>query len=511
MSAATPTLVRPLRLAMTGLLVALVFAGIAVCLLAGTTFSAWFFLGYAIPGSLLVQRRPRHLVGWLVLAIGWALCLASLSSRTNPAALAVGRLSAGDSLIAWGSTVGQFAVFPSVLALAILFPDGRLPRNGWRVAAVVVLVAAVLIVLLAAFRPTLDLSVGESQRAIPVRNPFAILQQADFWRIGSLLGWVVAGELAMAAVVLLVRYLRSIGLERLRLRWLVAAVVFLAITTLLGALLSPLVGTVAWLPVAIAYPAIPGAITVAVLRYRLYDIDTLINRTVLYGTVTIGLAALFGLANIAAQRLLEQIIHQRSELATAGLAVAAALAFTPISRRLRPLADRLLPSRALLTLLFIDIVESTRKAVELGDQQWTDLLSHYRAAVRREIGRFGGREVDTAGDGFFVTFEQPGPAVDCAVAVRAAVQRLGLETRIGLHMGECETRGEQVSGVAVHAAARIMAEASPGEILISEAVRVAVASAHARAVDRGLRELKGVPGRWALYGLDMSGGHDPRD
>jgi class 3 adenylate cyclase len=505
-SATTPALTRPLRAGITVLLATSLLAGIAVCLFAGDPFSVWFFIGYAIPASLLLLRRPRNIIGWLLLAIGWALCLASLTVRASPAALSGGELSVGDSLVVWSSVWSQFAILPLVMALAILFPDGRLPRGKWRALAVVVLVAALLLVLFAAFRPVFDVTVSENQKTISVRNPFALFPTAPFWSllpVGDVLGsWFISAALWIAPVVLLARFVRSTGLERLRLQWLVATVVFLAAATILGALLEPLAGTIAWLPLVIALPAIPAAITVAVLRYRLYDIDALINRTVLYGTVTLILGGLFGLANVGAQRLLEELTHQRSDLVTAGLAVGAALAFTPISRRMRPLADRLLPSRALLTLLFVDIVESTRKAVQLGDEQWRALLGRYRSAIRREIGRFGGREVDTAGDGFFVTFEQPDPAVECALAVRSAVQRLGLETRIGLHLGECETRGEKVSGIAVHAAARVMSAAGSGEVLISEAVREVLASSELVAVDRGAHELKGVPGRWQLYALD---------
>lgn len=279
-------------------------------------------------------------------------------------------------------------------------------------------------------------------------------------------------------------------------------VVFVTLATAFGALFSPLISTAAWLPVAIGYPAIPAAITVAVLRYHLYDIGILINRTVLYGSVTVLLAVAFGLANIGAQRLLEQMTNQRSDLVTAGLAIGAAVAFTPISRRLRPLVDRLLPSRALLALLFMDIVESTQKAVDLGDAQWRELLARYRSVVRRELARYGGHEVDTAGDGFFATFEQAEEAVLCAVAARAGVARLGLETRIGLHLGECEARGEKVSGVEVHAAARIMAAADVGEILLSAALRKALPEPEFAVSERGTRELKGLPGRWELLVLE---------
>lgn len=146
----------------------------------------------------------------------------------------------------------------------------------------------------------------------------------------------------------------------------------------------------------------------------------------------------------------------------------------------------------------------------LGDKKWRELLERYRSVVRRELARFGGQEVDTAGDGFFATFERPIAAVQCALQVRGAARSLGLKSRIGLHRGECEMRGEKVTGVTVHAAARVMSTAQPGEILISDTVREALPVAEFPSSDRGRHELKGVPGDWQLMrsdrcqtGLDM--------
>ncbi len=310
---------------------------------------------------------------------------------------------------------------------------------------------------------------------------------------------------------MIVRYRRSTGLERVQLRWFVAALAAVMVALAVGLATFPFIGGFAWLPVAFAYPTVPAAIAVAVLRYRLYDIDLLINRAALYGAVTLIFAALFGLANIATQRLLQPITGEHSDVVTAGLAVAAAVGFGPMSRRLRPIADRILPARALLTLFFTDIVESTRRAVELGDEGWRDLLQRYRSVVRRDLARFGGHEVDTAGDGFFAMFERPIAAVQCAVDVRADVRRLGLELRIGLHRGECQMRGEKVTGIAVHAAARVMSAARGGEILVSDAVRESIADLDVSTTDRGRHELKGVPGEWQLYAIGTASetGPDP--
>lgn len=150
------------------------------------------------------------------------------------------------------------------------------------------------------------------------------------------------------------------------------------------------------------------------------------------------------------------------------------------------------PNRVLATVLFTDLVGSTERAAELGDRRWAELLELHHSAVRRELDRFRGREIDTAGDGFLATFDGPARAIRCALAVREAVARLGLELRAGLHTGECELHGEKVTGIAVHTGARIASEAGPGEVLVSATVHDLVSGSGIRFEDRGERELKGV-------------------
>jgi len=183
---------------------------------------------------------------------------------------------------------------------------------------------------------------------------------------------------------------------------------------------------------------------------------------------------------------------------TIALALAVALGFAPLRRRVQPLVDRVLPGRGLLTLLFTDIVGSTERIVALGDERWRTVLEAYRAAVRRELTRFGGREIDTAGDGFFATFERPAQAVRCAWALRDSLRDLGLDSRVGLHTGECELRGERVSGLSVVVAARIMATAKANEIIVSSALRDLLVGTDFDFRDRGVESLKGVPGEWGL-------------
>ena len=160
------------------------------------------------------------------------------------------------------------------------------------------------------------------------------------------------------------------------------------------------------------------------------------------------------------------------------------------------------PDRVLTTVLFTDIVGSTAKAAELGDRAWRELLAAHHERIRRELSRFRGRELDTAGDGFFATFDGPARAIRCACAATESVRDLGVEIRAGLHTGECEIHEGKVGGIAVHIGARVSAEAGPNEVLVSSTVRDLVAGSGIGFVDRGTAELKGVPGDWKLYAVE---------
>jgi class 3 adenylate cyclase len=160
------------------------------------------------------------------------------------------------------------------------------------------------------------------------------------------------------------------------------------------------------------------------------------------------------------------------------------------------------PDRVLATLLFTDIVGATGRAAELGDRQWRDLLERHHSLVRRELSRFRGREVDTAGDAFFATFDGPARAIRCACAIREAVTSLGITIRAGLHTGECEVMDEKVTGIAVHIGARVMGQAGPDEILVSSTVKDLVAGSGLGFVERGVYALKGVPGEWRLFAVE---------
>jgi class 3 adenylate cyclase len=159
------------------------------------------------------------------------------------------------------------------------------------------------------------------------------------------------------------------------------------------------------------------------------------------------------------------------------------------------------PTRVLATVLFTDIVDSTELAAELGDRGWRDLLDTHDELAGRLVERWGGRLVKTTGDGILATFDGPGRAIACATSLRDELRAIGTRIRAGLHIGEVELRGDDVGGIAVHIAARIMAAAGPGEIVVSRTVRDLVAGSEVVLQDRGSRRLKGVEGDWQLFGV----------
>ena len=160
------------------------------------------------------------------------------------------------------------------------------------------------------------------------------------------------------------------------------------------------------------------------------------------------------------------------------------------------------PDRVLATVLFSDIVGSSEKAASLGDRAWRDLLERHHELVRRELVRFRGQEVDTAGDGFLAAFDGPARAIRCGCAIADSMPELGVDVRVGLHTGECELVDGKVAGIAVHTGARVAALALPGEVLVSSTVKDLVAGSGLAFQDRGAHTLKGIPGRWQLYAVE---------
>ena len=470
---------------------------------------AFSMLGFAVVGALIVRAQPSNRVGWIAFAIGLAVELDTFAGSYRDLAFLGHRALPGATALAWlAEWAWVISLGSSGIYFLLLFPDGHLPTRRWRVVGWLGGVGMAVAFIVTAFLP------GELTSAPYLTNPLGIEALEPLLRALAVGIVLLPVSVAAAGTSLVVRFRRSTGERRLQLRWLATAATFVgsayAIALVATLMWSATTGAGADHPVwlrtiqdlaNLALITIPIAAGVAILRYRLYDIDVVINRAFVYGSVTVALAAAFGLTNVVLQRVLEAVTGGRSESLTVLLMGGAVLAFAPLRARIRPVADRLLPARALVTLLFIDIVGSTQAAVELGDERWHAVLGRYRATVRRELARFGGHEVDTAGDGFFATFQRPAAGLAGAWAIRSSVEALGLQIRTGVHVGECLIRGEKLSGVAVHIAARVMAAAGAGEILLTDAVREAVPDLDGRLADRGRHNLKGVPGDWRLLRL----------
>jgi len=463
-------------------------------------------------GAILVTRLPRNLIGWLLLVSGLVIALSLGLSGLADYGLNAHPGSVPGAI--WIAVLSQLTWVPFVVGLGfylpLLYPSGHLPSPRWRPVAFLGIVAILFSTAQNALAPF-------TAGAFPAgdKNPLAIGgpvgQLASLLGLASSLIGVFAVPLVAASLV--IRYRRASGIERQQLKWLAAVAVIvgpaLAVAIITGGSnvtgVEAVIGGVAWLIVLLGFGLLPVAIGIAILRYRLYEIDLLINRTAVYGVVSLVLVAVFGTAYLLLQRLVESATGQRSDLVAIAVVGGAAVTSGPLRRRVRPLVDRVLPARALLTLLFTDIVGSTQTVAELGDQRWRGLLDRYLATVRAELSRHRGHEVNTAGDAFFATFERPADGLACAWAIRSTVGGLGLGTRTGLHRGECEMRGEQPSGLAVHTAARVMAAAGEGEILVSDALREALAASDLSLADRGRHELRGVPGEWQLYAAEPVG------
>ena len=175
--------------------------------------------------------------------------------------------------------------------------------------------------------------------------------------------------------------------------------------------------------------------------------------------------------------------------------------FQEIAQFLTGQQSEVADDRVLATVLFTDIVDSTRRAAEIGDRDWHALLDAHDAVVRAQLNRFRGREVNTSGDGFLAMFDGPQRAIRCAMSIRDAVQALGIEVRAGLHTGECEVRGDDIGGIGVHIGARVSALAGPNEVLVSSTLRDLVIGSGLEFEERGAHELKGVPGEWRLFSI----------
>ncbi len=469
-------------------------------------------LSFVVVGGLIASRLPRNPLGWLLLINA---LVQALPGGTQQYARYGTLVHPGAPFVAWAAWLGNWVgelIYPAGMAsiALLLIPDGRFLSPRWRSVAWLGLAVTALVLLLTILDPSPIVLNGLP----PIRNPVGLPAFAGvlYGPIGFGAYLLGLGILVLAGASVVIRMRRATGDTRLQLKWVTYAVAVSVAANVamfgLSLIFARFMDRNPWIPTLVTVlsfgVALPASFGFAILRYRLYDIDLIVNRTVVYGAVTVILATVFFVADLA----LTTFTGQRSDLVSGALGFGTALGLGPVRRRVRPIVDRLLPGRARLILLFTDIVGSTQAIVDLGDERWRALLGRYRAAVRRELTRFGGREINTAGDAFFATFSRPMDGLRCALAIRLALRQLGLETRTGLHLGEVEMRGEEVSGLAVHTAARVMAEGGAGEILVSDTMREALSGQELALHDRGRHELKGVPGEWQLFAVETAGGID---
>ena len=482
-----------------GLLIAIAVFPIAVTLLWGDTigplaggplgllFVLLAIQSFGLIGYVVARRRPDNPLGWCLLAVGLLLPLITIVGRVH---IADDVPIIGVALVILRQALGVAAILTLILLSIALFPTGRLPGRPWRIAF---WVAIPVVVLDTAFRIVADPGTPESPNLLFLGD----------------LDWVPAwvdtldGPIALVPLILLVaafmaivtpvwRWWRAVGRERSQTKW-----VALAMVIGLVLLFSPGPPLIRF---ALAISLFPAAMGIAILRDRLFDIDFLFSRTVLYGAVAVILVAAFQAIAFVVDRVAGPL-REQSTLIQSLVAVSIAPAFRPVELRVRPVVDRWLPRSERLALLFSDMVSSTELAARLGDAAWRDLLDMYFARLRRELRAHQGLEMNTTGDGVFAAFREPAAAARCAFAILRATDDLPVRTRIGVHLGDCDVRGGEPAGVNVHVAARVMAAAAEGGIIVSESCRDMLVDEAFRFDKLGPRSLKGVPGEVCLFAL----------
>jgi hypothetical protein len=341
MSGATPS-----RLAGGGVLLGLAAAG--AWLVAFDAFAVLTFLSYALVGTYLVVRRPRNAVGWLLIVLGWLnIATTSNASEADVATIDAGTASLAAELRFWvGPALGSLS-FVAYAALAFVFPSGSLPRarRGRWIGAL--LLGATIIVMAPAFLVSLQPYQVDGTREILVRNPFVIAPVLDPLGASGLAPAVVTlvpiATLAVAVVDAVRRYRAGDEILRLQLRWLMAASAFVVVAVVLGLVtfvtLAPVIGALGWLPAQVSFALVPLAVGAAVLRYRLFEIDRIVSRTIAWVLVTLALAAVFAGGIVALSAALHDLTDGDT-LAVAASTLMAAVLFQPLRRRVQGAVDR---------------------------------------------------------------------------------------------------------------------------------------------------------------------------
>src|ERR1051325_1189143 len=325
------------RLGLAGLLT----AGLFVATISDP-FTTVFFLSYALVGGLLAIRRPRNSVSWLLIAIAFSFIGTTSRPALDIPHLKLGTASVTDELWVWVNTWSGYATFVLFAALAATFPSGRLPRGRWRWPISAGLVLGVVVVILAMFGPQLTPSTNGVD-TILVPNPIGLFPESALSSMVPTLGIVlILAALAMSIASMVVRYRGGNEITRLQLRWLLVAILFVLAGVITGLTLGtffPQLEALVWIPAIIAYPTVPAAIGVAILRYRLYEIDRIVNRAIVYGAVTALLAGVFAAVTLLTQRMFVALTGQQSDAAIVLTTLAVATLYTPLRKQVERVVD----------------------------------------------------------------------------------------------------------------------------------------------------------------------------
>jgi hypothetical protein len=323
-------------------LLAVVLAGFLLA--ASDAFPLLFYGSYVAIGLVLAIRRPRNAVSWMLIAIAFGFIAVTSRLDVDVAAMQAGHPTLSDALKGWLAGWMGPAFFVAYAALTFVFPAGTLPPGPWRRTAVIALGGGLVVVALVMVQPLLRLTPGDGPE-ITVPNPFGVLPDGPWWDAFFPASYLVPiGALAIAIASLFARYRAGAEQLRLQLRWLLAAMALLLFGIAFGLAVSALhgddVGGLVWIPAIVAYPSVPVAIGVAVLRYRLYEIDRIVNRAIVYGTVTAILAGAFAAATAVSQRLVITIAGESTETATVLTTLVVVALYAPVRKRVEAVVDR---------------------------------------------------------------------------------------------------------------------------------------------------------------------------
>ena len=331
------TLTTPVRVALLAILV------VGFVLAAADPFITLFYGSYVAVGAVLAIRRPRNVVSWLLVGIAFAFLGLTGQPDIDVPALLAGSGSLVDRAAAWISAWIAIALFLGFAALTFVFPSGRLPEGRWRRLSIGLLAVGAVICVATMLEPTITLSTAGGDVDVP--NPLGLLPAGPWWPAITAASYVVTiGALAAAVINMLVRYRGSDEQTRLQMRWLLASMAFVLVGIVFALALIAIrgddAGGLAWVVVVVAYPTVPLAVGVAVLRYRLYEIDRIVNRALVYGVMTAIMGGVFAAAIALSQRLFISLAGQTSDATIVLTTIVVVSVYAPLRKRVEHVVDR---------------------------------------------------------------------------------------------------------------------------------------------------------------------------